>query len=83
MLEIMNYCEKESNYSYYDMKTYAINNKPDWYEFLRSRKNARLVGIVLQDMKCIKKVKYKELFAVSYMNYLDAEIERDKHEQIG
>jgi hypothetical protein len=39
--EIIEYCNKEQNYSYLELREYAIKNKLDW-SWALSNKNARM-----------------------------------------
>jgi hypothetical protein len=38
--EMMDFCKERQNYSYYELKHYAIKNRPDWVEVL-NKKNTR------------------------------------------
>ena len=40
-MEMMKYCEVNQNYSYVELRNYAMKNNPEWTETLR-KKNPRM-----------------------------------------
>ena len=67
--EIIDYCDSEQNYSYYDMMTYACKAKPDWVEAIRDKKFRKSVSMYLKSRKRTMKTKYNTSFDETYKNY--------------
>ncbi|MCD8327241.1 MAG: hypothetical protein LUC90_11370 [Lachnospiraceae bacterium] len=78
--EIRAYCDKEANYSYYDMKEYALRNKPEWVDFLKNRNNARFIAETLKSAKRSRGIKYKDSFCDAYDRYMDTLMEIENNE---
>ena len=84
--EIVDYCDKEQNYSYYDMKAYAYENKPEWIDALRYVKFRLFVADFLKSAQRKSGNKYKNSIRDSiekcseaadkyYSNLIEAELE--------
>lgn len=54
--EMIEYCNEKQNYSYYELKDYAIKNRPDWEEVLRKKHPRECIAWYLRDAirKCRK-----------------------------
>lgn len=45
--EMIEYCNDKQNYSYYELKDYAIKNRPDWEEVLRKKHPRECIALYL------------------------------------
>lgn len=73
--EIIAYCDKTNNYSYYDMKAYAYKNKPEWIEALNTKWIRVSVAEHLKWAKRNKGLKYETPMYVALSNCHEAAVE--------
>lgn len=46
--EIIDHCEKEQNFSYYELEAYIYDNKLDWLIALKDRKSRSVISTYLK-----------------------------------
>lgn len=75
--EILDYCEEKQMFSYYEMMTYACENKPEWVEAMKDRNSRSVVSLCLRDAHRKTHTKYANSFPDAIVKYRNARIEYD------
>ena len=53
--EMVEFCDETQNYSYYELKDYAIKNRPDWVEVLNKKGPRTCIAEYLRSARCVCK----------------------------
>ena len=77
--EMIAYAKETGNYSYYDLKAYAIKEHPEWLEVFENRKLRTCIATYLKSAKRKAKAKYPTPLYVALDN-LNSEMEKKKND---
>lgn len=73
-MEMVDFCEDQEGFSYYDLKAYAYNNdKQEWIDLLKSKKYRQFIAIYLRSKRKSDGIKYKNDFVTATNNAFEAE----------
>jgi hypothetical protein len=81
LIEMMDFCKERQNYSYYELKHYAIKNRPDWVEVLNKKRARSCIAEYLRSARRVcKKNGIQQPTLMESMSKIDLE---DRHDERG
>lgn len=60
--EVMDYANKNDQYSYYELKAYMVEHKPEWREVFEDKDTRLCLSTYLKSARKAKRIKVKPMF---------------------